>query len=153
MQKITLPHRYSTSGSRFREASIETGWLCFQNGAVSIRIHLPLVTRLELSYQMRDWLLAVTFVGLFVGLASLGLRSLGWLNIPQLLKMNPSLLEYGALALAAIAFLSYLLFPIRVLYLYDGNPAPLLVIGGKKAIEDMESTLWAFLEALHKKQP
>jgi hypothetical protein len=153
MQKITLPHRYSASGSRFREASIETGWLCFHNGAVSIRIHLPLVTRLELSYQMRDWLLAVAFVGLFVGLASLGLRSLGWLNIPQLLKIAPALLEYGALALAAIAFVSYLLFPIRVLYLYDGNPTPLLVMGSKKAIEDMESTLWAFLEALYKKQP
>ncbi|WP_337869439.1 hypothetical protein [Meiothermus sp.] len=153
MQKITLPHRYSASGSRFREATIETGWLCFRNGAVSVRINLPLLTRLELSYQMRDWLLAVAFVGLFVGLASLGLRSLGWLNIPQLLKIAPALLEYGALALAAIAFLSYLLFPIRVLYLYDGNPVPLLVMGSKKAIEDMESTLWAFLEALHRKQP
>jgi hypothetical protein len=153
MQKITLPHRYSTSSSRFREASIESGWLCFKNGAVSIRIHLPLVTRLELSYQMRDWLLAVAFVGFFVGLASFGLRSLGWLNIPQLLRLNASALEYGALALAVIAFVSYLLFPIRVLYLYDGNAAPLLVMGSKKAIEDMENTLWAFLEALHKKQP
>ncbi|MGK0617437.1 hypothetical protein [Meiothermus cerbereus] len=152
MQKITLPHRYSASGSRFREASIETGWLCFKNGTVSIRIHLPLVTRLELSYQMRDWLMAVAFVGLFVGLSSLGLRWLGWLNIPQLLKINPALLEYGALALALVAFVSYLLFPIRVLYLYDGNAAPLLVLGSKKAIEDMENTLWAFLEA-HKKQP
>jgi len=153
MQKITLPHRYSTSSSRFREASIESGWLCFKNGAVSIRIHLPLVTRLELSYQMRDWLLAVAFVGFFVGLASFGLRSLGWLNIPQLLRLNASALEYGALALAVLAFVSYLLFPIRVLYLYDGNAAPLLVMGSKKAIEDMENTLWAFLEALHKKQP
>jgi hypothetical protein len=153
MQKITLPHRYSASGSRFRDASIETGWLCFKNGAVSIRIHLPLVTRLELSYQMRDWLMAVAFVGLFVGLTSLGLRWLGWLNIPQLLRINASLFEYGALALAVIAFVSYLLFPIRVLYLYDGNAAPLLVMGSKKAIEDMENTLWAFLEALHKKQP
>jgi len=153
MQKITLPHRYSTSSSRFREASIESGWLCFKNGAVSIRIHLPLVTRLELSYQMRDWLLALAFVGFFVGLASFGLRSLGWLNIPQLLRLNASALEYGALALAVIAFVSYLLFPIRVLYLYDGNAAPLLVMGSKKAIEDMENTLWAFLEALHKKQP
>ncbi|MDT7919542.1 MAG: hypothetical protein RQ868_03000 [Meiothermus sp.] len=153
MQKITLPHRYSTSSSRFREASIESGWLCFKNGAVSIRIHLPLVTRLELSYQMRDWLLAVAFVGFFVGLASFGLRSLGWLNIPQLLRLNASALEYGALALAVIAFVSYLLFPIRVLYLYDGNAVPLLVMGSKKAIEDMENTLWAFLEALHKKQP
>jgi hypothetical protein len=153
MQKITLPHRYSTSSSRFREASIESGWLCFKNGAVSIRIHLPLVTRLELSYQMRDWLLAVAFVGFFVGLASFGLRSLGWLNIPQLLRLNASALEYGALALAVIAFVSYLLFPIRVLFLYDGNAAPLLVMGSKKAIEDMENTLWAFLEALHKKQP
>lgn len=152
MQKITLPHRYSASGSRFRDASIETGWLCFKNDAVSIRIHLPLVTRLELSYQMRDWLMAVAFVGLFVGLSSLGLRWLGWLNIPQLLKINPALLEYGALALALVAFVSYLLFPIRVLYLYDGNAAPLLVMGGKKAIEEMENTLWAFLEA-HKKQP
>jgi hypothetical protein len=152
MQKITLPHRYSTSSSRFREASIESGWLCFKNGAVSIRIHLPLVTRLELSYQMRDWLLAVAFVGFFVGLASFGLRSLGWLNIPQLLRLNASALEYGALALAVIAFVSYLLFPIRVLFLYDGNAAPLLVMGSKKAIEDMENTLWAFLET-HKKQP
>ncbi|WP_027878212.1 hypothetical protein [Meiothermus cerbereus] len=152
MQKITLPHRYSTSSSRFREASIESGWLCFKNGAVSIRIHLPLVTRLELSYQMRDWLLAVAFVGFFVGLASFGLRSLGWLNIPQLLRLNASALEYGALALAVIAFVSYLLFPIRVLYLYDGNAAPLLVMGSKKAIEDMENTLWVFLET-HKKQP
>ncbi len=153
MQKITLPHRYSASGSRFREASIETGWLCFHNGAVSIRIHLPLITRLELSYQMRDWLLAVAFAGFFVGLASLGLRSLGWLDIPQLLRLNASAFEYGALALAVIAFVSYLLFPIRVLYLYDGNATPLLVVGNKKAIEDMEYSIWAFLEALHKKQP
>lgn len=153
MQKITLPHRYSASGSRFREATIETGWLCFKNGAVSVRIHLPLVTRLERAYQMRDWLLAVAFVGLFVGLASLGLRSLGWLNIPQLLRFNASVFEYGLLALAAIAFFSYLLFPIRVLYLYDGNASPLLVVGSKKAIEEMEQTLWGFLEALHKKQP
>lgn len=153
MQKITLPHRYLVSSSRFREASIETGWLCFSNGAVTVRIHLPLVTRLELSYQMRDWLLAFTFLGLFVGLASLGLRWLGWLNLPQLLKVNPAALEYGAFALALIALISYLLFPIRVLYLYDGNAAPLLVVGSKKAIEDMESTIWAFLEALHKKQP
>ncbi|MCX7783453.1 MAG: hypothetical protein N2318_07370 [Meiothermus sp.] len=151
MQKITLPHRYLASGSRFREASIETGWLCFQNGAVTVRIYLPLVTRLELSYQMRDWLLALAFVGFFVGLASLGLRWLGWLNLPQLLKVNPALLEYGAFALALIAFISYLLFPIRVLYLYDGNATPLLVVGSKKAIEDMEYALWAFLEALHKK--
>lgn len=153
MQKITLPHRYSASGSRFREATIETGWLCFKNGAVSVRIHLPLVTRLERVYQMRDWLLAVAFVGLFVGLASLGLRSLGWLNIPQLLRFNASVFEYGLLALAAIAFFSYLLFPIRVLYLYDGNASPLLVVGSKKAIEEMEQTLWGFLEPLHKKQP
>jgi hypothetical protein len=153
MQKITLSHRYSASGSRFCEAFIETGWLCFKNGAVTVRIHLPLVTRLELSYQMRDWLLASTFVGLFVGLASLGLRWLGWLNIPQLLKINPALLEYGALALGVLALVFYLLFPIRVLYLYDGNAAPLLVMGSKKAIEDMESTIWAFLEALHQKQP
>lgn len=153
MQKITLPHRYSASGSRFREATIETGWLCFRNGAVSVRINLPLLTRLELSYQMRDWLLAVAFVGLFVGLVSLGLRSLGWLNIPQLLKISPMLLEYGALALAALAFVSYWLFPIRVLYLYDGNATPLLVVGSKKAIGDLENTLWAFLEALHRKQP
>jgi len=153
MQKITLPYRYSASSSRFRGASIETGWLCFRNGVVTIRLYLPLVTRLERSYQMRDWLLAVTFVGLFVGLSSLGLRSLGWLDIPRFLNINPVLLEYGTLALAAIAFLSYLLFPIRVLYLYDGNPAPLLVTGSKKAIEEMENTLWAFLEALHKKQP
>lgn len=153
MQKIILSYRYSISGLRFRDASIETGWLCFKNGAVSIRIHLPLVTRLELSYQMRDWLLAVAFVGLFVGLASLGLRSLGWLNIPQLLKINPALLEYGALTLALLAFVSYLLFPMRLLYLYDGNAAPLQVMGSQKAVEDMESTLWAFLEALHKKQP
>lgn len=153
MQKITLPHRYSASGSRFREATIETGWLCFKNGAVSVRIHLPLVTRLERAYQMRDWLLAVAFVGLFVGLASLGLRSLGWLNIPQLLRFNASVFEYGLLALAAMAFFSYLLFPIRVLYLYDGNASPLLVVGSKKAIEEMEQTLWGFLEPLHKKQP
>ncbi len=153
MQKITLPHRYLASGSRFLEASIETGWLCFQNGAVTVRVYLPLVTRLELSYQMRDWLMALAFVGFFVGLASLGLRWLGWLNLPQLLKINPALLEYGAFALALIAFISYLLFPIRVLYLYDGNAAPLLVTGGKKAIEDMEYAIWAFLEALHKKQP
>ncbi len=152
MQKITLPHRYSASGSRFREATIETGWLCFKNSAVSIRINLPSLTRLERSYQMRDWLLAVAFVGLFVGLASLGLRSLGWLNIPQLLKTNPALLEYGTLALAVVALLGYLLFPIRVLCLYDGNSAPLLVMGSKKAVEDMETTLWAFLEARHKQQ-
>ncbi|GIW28646.1 MAG: hypothetical protein KatS3mg070_2009 [Meiothermus sp.] len=152
MQKITLPHRYSASGSRFREATIETGWLCFKNSAVSIRINLPSLTRLERSYQMRDWLLAVAFVGLFVGLASLGLRSLGWLNIPQLLKTNPALLEYGTLALAVVALLGYLLFPIRVLYLYDGNSAPLLVMGSKKAVEDMETTLWAFLEVRHKQQ-
>ncbi|MCS7068003.1 MAG: hypothetical protein N2Z75_05230 [Meiothermus sp.] len=151
MQKITLSHRYLVSGSRFREASIETGWLCFQNGAVTVRLHLPLVTRLELSYQMRDWLMALAFVGFFVGLASLGLRWLGWLNLPQLLKVNPALLEYGAFALALIAFASYLLFPIRVLYLHDGNAAPLLVVGSKKAIEDLEYALWAFLEALHRK--
>lgn len=153
MQKITLPHRYSASGSRFREATIETGWLCFKNSTVSVRIHLPLVTRLERTYQMREGLLAMAFVGLFVGLASLGLRSLGWLNIPQLLRFNPSVFEYGLLALAAIAFFSYLLFPIRVLYLYDGSASPLLVVGSKKAIEEMEQTLWGFLEALHKKQP
>lgn len=153
MQKTTLPHRYSAGGSRFREASIEAGWLCFQNGAVTVRIYLPLVTRLELSYQMRDWLLAFTFVGFFVGLASLGLRWLGWLNIPQLLKISPQALEYGAIALALIAFVSYFLFPIRILFLYDGNASPLAVTGSKKAIEDMESTVWAFLEALHKKQP
>ncbi|GIW34858.1 hypothetical protein [Meiothermus sp.] len=153
MQKITLPHRYSAGGSRFREASIETGWLCFQSGTVTIRIYLPLVTRLELSYQMRDWLLAFAFVGFFVGLASLGLRWLGWLNIPQLLKISPQALEYGAFALALIAFVSYFLFPIRILLLHDGNASPLLVTGSKKAIEDMESTVWAFLEALHKKQP
>lgn len=153
MQKTTLPHRYSAGGSRFREASIEAGRLCFQNGAVTVRIYLPLVTRLELSYQMRDWLLAFAFVGFFVGLASLGLRWLGWLNIPQLLKISPQVLEYGAFALALIAFVSYFLFPIRILFLYDGNASPLEVTGSKKAIEDMESTVWAFLEALHKKQP
>lgn len=153
MQKTTLPHRYSAGGSRFREASIEAGWLCFQNGAVTVRIYLPLVTRLELSYQMRDWLLAFAFVGFFVGLASLGLRWLGWLNIPQLLKISPQVLEYGAFALALIAFVSYFLFPIRILFLYDGNASSLAVTGSKKAIEDMESTVWAFLEALHKKQP
>lgn len=153
MQKITLPHRYLVGGSRFREASIETGWLCFNNGAVTVRIRLPLVTRLELSYQMRDWLLAFAFVGFFVGLVSWGLRWLGWLNIPQLLKINPAVLEYGAFALALLAFVAYLVFPIRVLYLYDGNAAPLLVVGRKKAIEDMENAVWAFLEALHKKQP
>jgi hypothetical protein len=152
-QKTALSHRYSASGSRFREATIEAGWLCFKNGAVSIRIHLPLVTRLELSYQMRDWLLAVAFVGFFVGLASLGLRSLGWLDIPQLLRISAPALEYGALALAVIALVSYLLFPIRVLFLYDGNATPLLVVGNKKAIEEMEYAIWAFLEALHKKQP
>ncbi len=153
MQKITLPHRYSTSGARFRQATIETGWLCFGNGGVTVRIYLPLVTRLELTFQMRDWLLALTVVGLFVGLTSLGLRSLGWMDIPQLLRLNASAFEYGALALAVIAFLSYLLFPIRVLYLYDGNATPLQVVGNKKAIEDMEYSIWAFLEALHKKQP
>lgn len=149
MQKITLPHRFSASGSRFREACIETGWLCFKNGSVSVRIHLPRVTRLERSYQMRDWLLAVAFVGLFVGLVSLGLRSLGWLNIPQLLRISPMLLEYGALALSAMAFVSYWLFPIRVLYLYDGNATPLFIVGSKKAIEDLENTLWGFLETRH----
>jgi len=153
MQKITLANRYSTGGTRFRQATIETGWLCFQNGGVSVRIYLPLVTRLELTFQMRDWLLAVTVVGLFVGLASLGLRSLGWLDIPQLLRVSAPALEYGALALAVIALVSYILFPIRVLYLYDGNAAPLQVVGNRKAIEDMEHSIWAFLEALHKKQP
>lgn len=153
MQKITLPHRYSVSGSRFRTASIETGWLCFNNAAVSIRTHLPLVTRLELSYQMRDWLLAVAFVGFFVGLASLGLRWLGWLDIPQLLRISPPALEFGALALVVLALVSYLLFPIRVLYLYDGSATPLMVVGNKKAIKEMEYVIWALLEALHKKQP
>ncbi len=152
MQKITLPHRYSASGSRFREATIESGWLCFKNGTVSVRVNLPLVTRLERSYQMRDWLLAVAFVGLFVGLVSLGLRSLGWLNIPQLLRISPALLEYGALALAAVAFVSYWLFPIRVLYLYDGNAAPVSVVGSKKAIADLENTLWGLLETRHQQQ-
>jgi len=152
MKKITLPHRYSASGARFREASIEAGWLCFKNAAVSIRICLPWVTRLERSYQMRDWLMAVAFVGLFVGLTSLGLRWLGWLNLPQLLRTNPALLEYGALALALVALALYFLFPIRVLYLYHGSATPLLVAGSKKAIEEMESTLWPLLETLHKMQ-
>jgi hypothetical protein len=152
-QKTALSHRYSASGSRFREATIEAGWLCFNNGAVSIRIRLPLLTRLELAYQMRDWLLGLALVGFFVGMASMGLRWLGWLDIPHLLRINPQAFEFGALALAVIACISYFLFPIRVLYLHDGGATPVVVVGNKKAIEEMEYVIWAFLEALHKKQP
>ncbi len=153
MGKITLSHRYTVLGKRFREACIEAGWLCFRSGAVSVRLHLLQLTRLERTYQMRDGLLAVAFVGFFVGLASLLLRSLGWLNLPQLLRLSPVALEYGALVLAIAALAGYLFFPIRVLYLYDGSATPLLVIGSRKALEAMEEKLWSTLQTLRGPQP
>ncbi|MCS7058410.1 MAG: hypothetical protein NZ849_11205 [Meiothermus sp.] len=152
MQKLTLSHRYTASNHRFREAVLDSGWLSFQGKSVSIRLYLPLLTRYEQGYQMRDWLLGLSVVSFFVGLASLLLRTLGWLNLPALLRLDPSLLEYGALGLGALALLAYLLFPIRVLYLYDGNASPLLVAGSRKGIEELAQAIWQYLEAL-RKQP
>jgi len=152
MQAIVRPHHYSTSGSHFRQASLDKGWLSFNNGAICIRCHLPMVARLELSYQQRDWLLAVALVSFFVGLASLGLRWLGWLDISPLVRVSASALEFGAQALAIIALGGYLLFPMRVLYLYGGSATPLMVTGSKKAIEEMEYSIWAFLQTRHQKQ-
>ncbi|WP_027881512.1 hypothetical protein [Meiothermus rufus] len=153
MGKITLPHRYTVLGKRFREAFIEAGWLCFRSGTVSVRLHLLKLARLERTYQMRDGLLAVAFVGFFVGLVSLLLRSLGWLNLPQLLRLSPAALEYGALALALVALAVYLFFPIRVLYLYDGSASPLAVVGSQKGLEAMEENLWNSLQTLRGPQP
>lgn len=152
MQKLTLSHRYTAGNHRFREAILELGWLSFQSKSASIRLYLPFLSRYEQGYQMRDWLLGLSVVGFFVGLASLLLRTLGWLNLPALLRLNPSLLEYGTLALGVLALLAYLLFPIRVLYLYDGNASPLLVAGSKKGIEELAQAIWRHLEAL-RKQP
>lgn len=150
MSKITLTHRYTAANARFKAAAIEAGWLSFQNRAVTIRLYLPRLTRLEQSFLMREWLLALGLIGLFVGFASLLLRSLGWLDLPALLRLSSGLLEYGALLFGGLTLLAYFLFPIRVLYLYDGHSSPLLVAGSRRAIEELGQTLWRHLEALRK---